>query len=146
LEFEPLAITRYDEENEASYLLGMPKTTVVDLAIFLWALVVIIHAKITMHSIAAFFISFTGWSWMLITLRAGLEFGAWIVFDTNRNIANKLAVLGSSLRLVTITNATVVCTIWNIVLFPIIYFVSMPPGEKRRNFLKFNFGFFMTNM
>jgi hypothetical protein len=146
LEFEPLAITRYDEENEALYLLGMPKTTVVDLAIFLWALVVIIHAKITMHSIAAFFISFTGWSWMLITLRAGLEFGAWIVFDTNRNIANKLAVLGSSLRLVTITNATVVCTIWNIVLFPIIYFVSMPPGEKRRNFLKFNFGFFMTNM
>jgi hypothetical protein len=146
LEFEPSAIVNYEKENEESYFMGMPKTTAVDLAIFLWGLVVILHAKLTMQSVSAFFISFTGWSWMLITSRAGLEFCAWAVYNRSNQLSTKLATLGSSLRLVTITNATVVCTIWNLILLPIIYFVSMPPGEKRKNFLKFNFGFFMTNI
>lgn len=146
LEFEPSAIINYEEENEAPYFMGMPKTTAVDLAIFLWGLLVILHAKLTMLSVSAFFISFTGWSWMLITSRAGLEFFAWAFYNRSNQLSTRLATLGSSLRLVTITNATVVCTIWNFVLLPIIYFVSMPPGEKRKNFLKFNFGFFMTNI
>jgi hypothetical protein len=79
-------------------------------------------------------------------VRNGLEFCAWAVYNRSNQLSTKLATLGSSLRLVTITNATVVCTIWNLILLPIIYFVSMPPGEKRKNFLKFNFGFFMTNI
>jgi hypothetical protein len=33
-----------------------------------------------------------------------------------------------------------------LVLFPIMYFISLPAGEKRRNFLKFNLGFFMINI
>ncbi|KAL7488359.1 hypothetical protein ACHAW6_013948 [Cyclotella cf. meneghiniana] len=146
LEFEPSAIINYEKENEAPYFMGMPKTTAVDLAIFLWGLVVILHAKLTMLSVSAFFISFTGWSWMLITSRAGLEFFVWAFYNRSNQLSTRLATLGSSLRLVTITNATIVCTIWNFVLLPIIYFVSMPPGEKRKNFLKFNFGFFMTNI
>jgi hypothetical protein len=144
LEFEPSSITSYD--SDTSYWMGIPKATVIDLAIFMWGLVVIAHAKISMQSVMAFFISFTGWSWMLITLRSGLEFGAWMTYERNNYLSLKLATLGSSLRLVTITNATVVCSIWNLVLFPIMYFISLPPGEKRTNFLKFNFGFFMVNI
>ena len=41
---------------------------------------------------------------------------------------------------------SVVCTIWNFVLLPIIYFKSIPKGEKRRDFMRFNCGFFMTNV
>ena len=146
LEFEPVAVTRHDADTTEPYWIGMPKSTVVDLAICVWGLIVIIQAKISLKSIAAFFISFTGWSWMLITSRAGLEFGAWIMCKRSKYISLKLATLGSSLRLVTITNATVVCTIWNFVLLPIMYFVSLPPGEKRRKFLEFNFSFFMVNI
>jgi hypothetical protein len=146
LVFEPSAIIRYDMDIENVYWLRMPRATVLDLATFLWGLLVVVHAKMTMQSVAAFFISFTGWSWMLLTSRAGLEFGAWIMYERYNRISMMLATLGSSLRLVAITNATVVCTIWNLVLFPIMYFISLPAGEKRRNFLKFNFGFFMINI
>ena len=34
----------------------------------------------------------------------------------------------------------------NFILLPIIAFKSVPKGEKRTQFLKFNFGFFMTNI
>ena len=146
LDFEPSAIVRYETDKASPYWMGMPKATVLDSAIFVWGVFVIAHAKMTMQSVAAFFISFTGWSWMLITSRAGLEVAAWITYERSEYLSTKLALLGSSLRLVTITNATVVCTIWNLVLFPIMYFISLPPGEKRANFLKFNFGFFMWNI
>lgn len=146
LGFDPSAILSYHSDMSDLYWMGMPKATVIDLAVFTWGLVVIIHAKMTMQSVAAFFISFTGWSWVLVTSRAGFEYGAWITYEQNQKLSLILATIGSSLRLVTITNATVVCTIWNVVLFPIMYFISLPPGEKRRNFLKFNFGFFMVNI
>lgn len=135
-------------KEEADLLLGIiPKTAAFDLAIFLWGIVVIVHARITLGSIGAFPISFTGWSWLLLSFRAGLEFAAWAA--TKRDflvLGKKLAIIGSSIRLVTLTNACVVCTIWNFILLPIIYFFSLPAGEKRQNFLKFNFGFFMTNI
>ena len=77
-----------------------------DLGIFLWGLVVMVHAKITLGSIGAFPISFTGWSWLLVTGRAGLEFFAWAAAaHGNDQLAATLATVGSSIRLVTITNA-----------------------------------------
>ncbi len=147
LEFETIALKHINQED--AWLLGMPKATVLDLAIFLWGFVVMVHAKIQLGSIGAFPISFTGWSWLLLTFRAGFEFLAWTIathYSKYAKLASKLATIGSSIRLVTITNACVVCTIWNFILFPIICFKSMPPGEKRTNFLRFNRGFFMTNI
>jgi hypothetical protein len=145
LEFQPSAIAKYGEETP--YLMWMPKETMLDLAIFLWGVVVIIHAKVTLHSIAAFPISFTGWSWILLTLRAFFEFGSWLSISLGmKSLSTTLAVMGSSIRLAVITNACVVFTIWNFLLLPIITFVSMPRGERRQRFLKFNFGFFMTNI
>ncbi|KAL7527353.1 hypothetical protein ACHAXR_001911 [Thalassiosira sp. AJA248-18] len=146
LEFQSTAIYKLDNEEEDQYL-GMPRATAIDLAIFTWGIVVIVHAKISLGSIGAFPMSFTGWSWMLLTSRAGLDFMAWAAATRNNiQLASTLATIGSSIRLATITNACVVCTIWNFILLPIICFKSIPAGEKRRNFLKFNFGFFMTNI
>lgn len=147
LEFAPIALGKLNEE--IVYFIGMPRETIIDLAIFLWGIIVMVHARISLGSIGAFPISFTGWSWILLTSRAGLEFSAWVLASKYNNIllATKIAAIGSSIRLVTLINACVVCTIWNFVLFPIMYFVSIPKeGDKRRNFLKFNFGFFMTNI
>ncbi len=145
LVFEPMIITPGVVEDE---IFGIPKSIACDLVVFLWGVFVAVYAKVNMGSIWWLFISFTGWSWTLLTLRAGLEFGAWVASSiTFQNaIAMKLAVWGSSLRFVAVTNASIVCTIWNVVLLPVIYFVSLPPGEKRENFRKFNFGFFMTNI
>mmetsp|Transcript_3118 Transcript_3118/g.5708 ORF Transcript_3118/g.5708 Transcript_3118/m.5708 type:complete len:301 (-) Transcript_3118:5-907(-) len=146
LDFSATVLDKLEEED-ANYFMGMPQTTAIDLFIFIWGIVVMVQAKISLGSIRAFPLSFTGWSWILLTSRAGLEFMAWAAAAHNNNqLASKFATIGSSIRLVTITNACVVCTIWNFILFPIIYFKSVPAGEKRRNFLKFNFGFFMTNI
>lgn len=146
LDFPATAIANWNEEER--HYFGMPRETAIDLCIFIWGVVVMIHAKLSLGSIGAFPISFTGWSWLLITSRAGLEFMAWMAaaHKYNQQLASKLAIIGSAIRLVTISNACVVCTIWNFILLPIIYFKSIPAGEKRRNFLKFNFGFFMTNI
>lgn len=144
--------TVYDEiigvsENEVDYFWGIPKTVAADLTIFLWGIIVVAHAKLTLGSIGAFPISFTGWSWLLLTLRAGIEFAAWAATSHKFLALGKwLATIGSSIRLVAVTNACVVCTIWNFILFPIIYFFSIKDAEKRIGFLKFNFGFFMTNI
>jgi len=147
LEFAATALGKLDAE-EISHFMGMPLPTAIDLFVFLWGMVVVVHAKLSLGSIGAFPISFTGWSWLLITSRAGLEFAAYAAATSldNHSLASKLATAGSAIRFVAIANAIVVCTIWNLVLLPIIYFKSVPPGEKRRKFLRFNFGFFMTNI
>ena len=148
LHFEATVYETVVSGKEVDRLLDiMPKTAAFDLAIFLWGCIVVVHAKITLGSIGAFPISFTGWSWLLLSLRAGLEFTAWAATTLEYlSLGKLLATVGSSIRMVAVTNAGVVCTIWNFILFPIIYFFSVPPGEKRQNFLKFNFGFFMTNI
>ena len=127
--------------------MGMPKATSIDLFIFVWGVSVVIYGRIKLGSLGAFPISFTGWSWFLLASRAGLELMAWVAFTNDHmRLASTFATTGSSIRFVTITNACVVCTIWNFILFPIIYFKSIPAGEKRQNFLRFNFSWFMTNI
>ena len=117
-----------------------------DCAIFAWGIIVVLKARYDMGAISGFWISYTGWSWGILTFRAGLEAAAKMVGPSRPELAAKLAVWGSSLRFPAAVAAFITFTIWNFLLFPIIYFFSMPPGEKRQNFLKFNFGFFMTNI
>jgi len=148
LHFEAIVYETVVSGKEVDYFWDtIPKTAALDLAIFLWGIIVVVYAKITLGSIGAFPISFTGWSWLLLSMRAGIEFAAWVATSLDYlALGKRLAIAGSSLRMVAITNACVVCTIWNLILFPIIYFFSIKDGEKRRSFLKFNFGFFMTNI
>jgi len=101
--------------EEDVYFLGMPKATAIDLSIFLWGLIVMVHARISLGSIGAFPISFTGWSWILLTSRAGFDYMAWMLAANNYTIwASKLATIGSSIRLVTLINAFVVWSIWKV--------------------------------
>lgn len=126
---------------------GMPRSAVLDASIFLWGMVVIVYGFIKYGTLAVFYMSFTGWSWNILTARAGLEFGAWAAATRGHtDLAIKLATYGSSLRFTAAMNAFVTFTVWNFVLLPMIYFIATPPGEKRRNFLKWNTGFFMVNI
>jgi hypothetical protein len=141
LEFPPLVLYALNQED--AYFMGMPKATFIDLLVTVWGVVVVVVAKIRLGSIGAFPISFTGWSWLLLTSRAGLEFMSWAAYSNKHmQLASSFASMGSSIRLVTLINACVVCTIWNLILFPLIYLKSVPAGEQRKNFVKFNFGFF----
>ena len=152
LEFAPFVLKSFKEEQPTTVIsflfIGMPKSTAIDLFIFVWGVAVVIVAKMKSGSIGAFLISFTGWSWILLTAHAGFEFMAWYTAHVHEYtpLAYTFAKLGSSIRLVTISNACVVFTIWNFILFPLIYYKSTPEGDKRRAFIRFNFGFFMTNI
>jgi hypothetical protein len=83
---------------------------------------------------------------MILTARAGLEAASTSLLPTSPELAAKLARWGSSLRFPAVVAAFITFLVWNAVLLPLIYFVATPPGEKRRNFLKFNCGFFMMNV
>jgi hypothetical protein len=148
LEFVPFVLSSFKKEQTTVPLfMGMTKSTAIDLFIFTWGILVVIIAKMKLGSIGAFPMSFTGWSWILLTARAGFEFMAWTAYVHKYTLlATTFATMGSSIRLVTISNACVVFTIWNFILFPLIYYKSTPEGDKRRAFLRFNFGFFMTNI
>jgi len=138
--------TVLDNKVGGSSVLGMPRATAADLGVFLWGILVMVQAKLSLGTMGAFPISFTGWSWLLLTFRAGFEFSAWAA-DSHGHIrlATNLAKIGSSIRLAAISNAAVVCLVWNFILLPILLMKAIPKGEKRDGFLKFNFGFFMTN-
>eukprot|EP00567_Pseudictyota_dubia_P005933 CAMPEP_0197452696 /NCGR_PEP_ID=MMETSP1175-20131217/32735_1 /TAXON_ID=1003142 /ORGANISM="Triceratium dubium, Strain CCMP147" /LENGTH=284 /DNA_ID=CAMNT_0042985763 /DNA_START=49 /DNA_END=899 /DNA_ORIENTATION=+ len=117
-----------------------------DCFVFVWGVSVVAYARYSMGSMAAFGISYTGWSWTILSARAFLEAASKVLATSRPGLALKMATWGSSLRFPAAVAAFVTFTIWNIVLLPIIYFKATPPGKKRRNFLKFNFGFFMTNV
>ena len=117
-----------------------------DCAVFVWGIFVVCKARYDMGAIAGFYISYTGWSWGILTFRAGLEAASHALTTSYPEISAKMAVWGSSLRFPSAVAAFITFTIWNFVLLPLIYFKSMPPGKKRQDFLKFNFSFFMTNV
>lgn len=136
LEFQVASIAQVDNSWWAA-----------DCAVLLWGVIVVVHARMTLGSMSAFFLSYTGWSWLIMTARAGLDALAPILVAKWPNLATQVATIASSLRFPAALAAFITFTIWNLILLPLIYFVSMPPGgEKRRNFLKFNFSFFMTNI
>uniref|UniRef100_A0A7S4JF40 Uncharacterized protein n=1 Tax=Odontella aurita TaxID=265563 RepID=A0A7S4JF40_9STRA len=117
-----------------------------DCFVFLWGMLVLIQAKYSLGRIAAFYISYTGWSWIILTARAFLEAGSIFLSPSYPNAALRMATWGSALRFPAAVAAFVTFTVWNFILLPIMYFKATPTPEKRRGFLKFNFSFFMTNV
>ena len=146
LDFPATVLDNKLRQARGPAILGMPMATAADLGVFLWGILVVVQARLSLGSMGAFPISFTGWSWLLLTFRAGFEFSAWALDEHGHvRLARNLAKIGSSIRLAAISNAAVVCLVWNFILLPIILLKAIPKGEKRDGFLKFNFGFFMTN-
>lgn len=94
-------------------------------------------------------VSYTGWSWVILTTRAGCTAAGAVLGST------ALARIGSALRAPAIVGATITFVLWNAVLFPLIFAVAPrepKPGKTRskfgdrRTFLRFNFSFFMVNV
>ena len=121
---------------------------VMDCVVFLWGISLLIYLKRSKESYGGFYVSFTGWSWMILTTRAGCDALASILGSSLLpNLANTiLATCGSALRLPTIIAAFITTMLWNFIFFPLIYFVAIKDKKRRRGFLKFNFSFFMNNI
>lgn len=123
-----------------------------DASIFAWGTFVMIVSSIRMGSLGAFYISYTGWSWMLLTARPGFAVLGYLLDDesstssTTAKISALAKTLESSLRFPVVVAAFVTFTIWNSILLPMIYFFAMKEEKHRKDFLKFNFGFLMTNI
>jgi hypothetical protein len=101
--------------------------------VFGWMVYVayMVYAESTLSSIA--WVSFTLWSWSIITLRHGLCAVA--------PFLPQVRVLTEVLRLPVLLSASVTFGVWNFVLMPAIAFVFIKDSKRRWNFIKFAFGF-----
>lgn len=109
-----------------------------DLFVFVWGAIVIFEGG-RHYSMRAFAVSYTGWSWCILTVRAFFCVLAPMVAPQYPTLAQSAAIWGSALRFPTLVAATVTFTVWNTMLLPIllIYVVST---SSRPKFLAFNFG------
>ena len=95
-------------------------------------------------------VSYTGWSWNFLTLRAALGAAAPLLCAASPTPATppSCAALGTAaialsegLRLAVGLQAFVVTSVWNVILFPFIALVLFSDPQKRRDFVRWNFGF-----
>ena len=132
-----------------------------DCIVSTWGLSLLLYTIVSKDTYAGFYISFTGWSWMVLTLRATLNIlshcflyvaasSSPSIFFTSclSNASYTLAICSSALQLPTIVQAFITTTLWNVIFFPLIYFIAIPKHKmkERAGFLKFNFSFFMNNI
>ena len=106
--------------------------------IFFWMSFVsyLVWTESALSSIA--WVSFTLWSWTMITLRHGICALAPFV--------PQVRVFAEILRLPVLLSASVTFGVWNFVLMPAITFVFIKENERRWNFIKFATGFRLTQL
>jgi hypothetical protein len=106
--------------------------------VFGWMIYVayMVYAESTLSSIA--WVSFTLWSWIIVTLRHGLC--ALAPFLPQVRVATEV------LRLPVLLSASVTFGVWNFVLMPLITLVFIKDSKRRWNFIKFAFGFRLTQL
>jgi len=115
-----------------------------DAAVCSWCLLVIFRCAIR-RMLSGLLISFTGWSWFLLAIRA-LVATLRPFCMTGSAAASVLGSTEAYLRLPVLMGATITFCVWNVVLFPVIYtFAFQKDPTRRREFLVFNFGFGMSN-
>jgi hypothetical protein len=111
-----------------------------DALIFGWCIAVVTRGSIK-QSPLAFCISYTGWSWLLLTAHSASAVAAALL----PHWAASLLSFREAVRFPTAVGATVTAVLWNLVLFPVIVF-SIGGQKERRNFLAFNCSFEMTSV
>jgi hypothetical protein len=84
------------------------------------------------------FVSYTLWSWSIITLRHGLC--ALSPFVTTARVVAEM------LRLPVLMSASITFGVWNFVLMPAICLVFIKESDRRWKFLRFAFGFRLLNL
>ncbi len=109
-----------------------------NVVIFFWMTFVayLVQTESTLNSLA--WVSFTLWSWTIITLRHGLCALA--------PFSPQVRVFAEILRLPVLLSASVTFGVWNFVLMPAIIFVFIKDSERRWNFIKFATGFRLTQL
>jgi len=128
----------------------------VDVGVSAWSAVVIGSSWSRFGGPWPYVISYTGWSWILLTARAGLTaLGA--ALSPSSPVGRLLLGVGSALHGPAITGAAITFTLWNFLLFPMLALVlpadrradgsaAASPFESRSKFVRFNFNFFMVNV
>ena len=110
--------------------------------IFGWGVAAIAHGSLEMHP-AVFTISYTGWSWLLLTTHAAC---AVVAAALPPSAAAFLLWLREVVRFPTAIGASVTTFWWNMFLCPLIYFRFCSTRKERRKFMDWNFSFVMTSV
>jgi hypothetical protein len=109
-----------------------------NIVVFGWMVYVayLVYAESMLSSIA--WVSFTLWSWSIITLRHGLCAVAPFV--------PQIRVVTEILRLPVLLSASITFGVWNLVLMPTISLVFIKDPKRRWNFIQFACGFRLTQL
>jgi hypothetical protein len=113
-----------------------------DVLVAIWGIAVMVRVTLKLH-VHALLMSYTGWSWQLLTARAALAVCATAL---PASPAAMLLYVGEALRFPVVVGATITAGLWNLALLPLVLIVFMKSAEERKKFLEFNFGFDMTSV
>jgi hypothetical protein len=105
---------------------------------FVWCSYVWYNVKCDAHLGPIAFVSYTLWSWTIITIRHGLCMLAPFIPATR--------VFAEVLRLPVLMSASITFGVWNFILLPAICFVFIKDSDRRWKFLQFAFGFRLFNL
>ena len=127
-----------------------------DVAVIAWTSFVVAKSWRRYNGARPYVISFTGWSWTLLILRAGCSAASNLLLNRSpaavqgfaQPLGLALGIAGSALHFPAFVGAVVTFSIWNLILFPLLYFFAKKRTSfmTRKQFLRFNFSFFMTNI
>jgi len=106
-----------------------------DAGIFAFGALVLVHV-VRIGWASVFFVSYTGWSWTLLTTRALCAAGR-SALPLPPATAAALAAAEAYLRFPVLCGAVITFCVWNLVLAPLMY--AFMPAKERRSFIKFNF-------
>ena len=103
----------------------------IDAAVFAWSVFLLV--VISRRGFAApMLISYTGWSWCLLGLRA-------LCASAGTALGSDVLVRASEgMRFAALVQATVTFTVWNFALVPFLYFWRFTKAADRRGFLKWS--------
>ena len=112
-----------------------------DLAVLLWCSIVLI--RIWQNRSHVFWISYTGYSWVLMMIRAACRLAA--VLDIAP--AALLHRVAEALRFPVLAQATITFSVWNFVLTPFLYWtVPTKTAEERLELMRLNFSWVMVSL
>jgi hypothetical protein len=108
------------------------------LAAFLWMLYICwnVYAKSPLSTAA--WMSFTLWSWTIVTIRHGLCVVA--------PFLSSVRFLTEVLRFPALLSASITTGIWNLILFPAIVIVFLKDAQQRRTFIGYVTNFRLTQL
>lgn len=124
----------------------------VDVATFAWG--VMLLALFAARGMSAVFCSsFTGWSWIILTTRAGCAAAAALCPGGDESeLRHTLLFIAEAARFPALVGATITWCVWNFVLFPLLYVFAFwrvsdeaKRERQRRAFVRWNFSFGMIN-